>query len=191
MKRLLLLLIPLFIAKSPAYSQDLPDTIYRVQLGNQDVNSTRIWSNDTTRYRYNQMRYYVTTVLPYVEEAVALFNDLHVRLNDPSLTGKARREYIRQKEIVVRTRFEDKIKSLNETQGVLLIKLAARQTGFNIYEQLSDFKGTVAAMKWQLWARIHGFNLNRKYHPEEEPNLEHIMRHLGYPLPAFYATVGP
>jgi hypothetical protein len=176
----------------PAYSQEPDaDTIYHVTLRNQDVNSTRKWANDTVRYHYNQLRYYVTTVLPYVEEATALFNELHTRLSDPSLVGKARREYIRQKEDIVRTRFEDKIRSLNETQGVLLIKLAARQTGFNIYEQLSDFKGSIAAMKWQLWARVHGFNLNRRYHPEEEPTLEHIMRHLGYPLPAFYATANP
>jgi hypothetical protein len=41
-------------------------------------------------------------------------------------------------------------------------------------------------MKWQAWARLHGFNLARKYHPEEEPDLERIMRNLGYPLPRFY-----
>jgi hypothetical protein len=188
MKWQLLLMLLLSISIRPVCGQELPDTVYHVTLGNQDVNSTRLWANDTARYRYNQMRYYITTILPYVEEATALFNELHTRLNDPALLGKARREYIRQKEAVVRTRFEDKIKSLNETQGVLLIKLAARQTGFNIYEQLSEFKGTIAAMKWQLWSRVHGFNLNRKYHPEEEPDLERIMRHLGYPLPPFYAT---
>ena len=68
----------------------------------------------------------------------------------------------------------------------MLIKLVARQTDLNIYHQLADFKGTLPAMKWQAWARMHSFNLNRKYHPEEEPDLEHIMRSLGYPLPAFY-----
>ncbi len=166
------------------------DTIYHVYLNNHDVNDTRKWANDTVRYRYNQMKYYVTTILPYLEEATALFNELHARLSDPALTGKARREYIHDKEDLVRTRFEEKIKGLNETQGVLLIKLAARQTGFNIYHQLSEFKGTVPAMKWQLWARIHGFNLNRRYHPEEEPDLEHIMRSLGYPLPPFYGGEG-
>jgi hypothetical protein len=164
------------------------DTIYRVDLSNHDVAGSRKWENDTVRYRYNQMKYYVTTILPYLKEATELFNELNTKLNDPSISGKQRREYVRSKESFVRVRFEEKIKSLNETQGVLLIKLAARQTGLNIYQQLADFKGAIPAMKWQAWARIHGFNLNRKYHPEDEPDLERIMRSLGYALPEHYGT---
>lgn len=188
MKALLLLLFICLGAVLPAGAQTGGiDTVYHVRLGNHDVNSTRKWANDTARYHYNQMRYYVTTILPYLEEATVLFNELNTKLGQ--LSGKERRAYIREKEALVRSRFEDKIKALNETQGVLLIKLAARQTGLNIYQQLSEFKGTVAALKWQAWARFHRFNLNRRYHPEEEPDLERIMRGLGYPLPKFYEGV--
>src|SRR4051812_49795684 len=153
MKRLLFLLIAISCTahQSGAQSAADADTIYRVELNNQDINSTRLWSNDTARYRYNQMKYYVTTILPYLNEAVALFNELDAKLNKQGLNGKERREYIRTKEALVRSNFEDKIRILNETQGVLLIKLIARQTGFNIYQQLADFKGGVPAMKWQLW----------------------------------------
>lgn len=191
MKWSLLPLLVVMAAVAPAKAQNATDTLYRVSLGNHDVNSTRKWENDTVQYRYNQMKYYVMTILPYLEEATALFNEINQKLNNEGLSGKARRDYIRQKETVVKARFEDKIKALNETQGVLLIKLAARQTGLNLYHQLSEFKGPVAAIKWQAWARLHGFNLNRKYHPEEEPDLERIMRNLGYPLPASYAGTQP
>lgn len=186
--RLPLLMLVVLLLSTVARAQMLAraDTIYRVDLINHDVASTRLWADNSARYHYNQMRYNVTCIMPYLIEATALFNEIHAKLNDPALTGRARKQYIASKEIFVRTRFEEKIKALNETQGVLLIKLAARQTGFNIYQQLADFKGTIPAVKWQTWARIHGFNLNRKYHPEEEPDLEHIMRNLGYPLPAFY-----
>lgn len=170
-----------------AQSASANDTIYRIRLQNQKVESTRTWANDTVQYRYNQKKYYVKTILPYLKEAVVMFNDLNARLNDPALTGAERRKFIHEQEAVVRSRFEDKIRSLNETQGVLLIKLIARQTGFNLYHQLADFKGTIPAMKWQGWARVHGFNLNRRYHPEEEPDLEQIMAGLGYPLPGSYA----
>jgi hypothetical protein len=155
MKRVLLL--ALFIVctadHSNAQASSANDTIYRVELSNYDINSTRLWANDTVRYRYNQMKHYVTIILPYLNEAVAIFNEINARLNEEGLKGKARREYIRGKEAIVRSRFEDRIKTLNETQGVLLIKLVARQTGYNLYEQLADFKGSVPAMKWQLWAK--------------------------------------
>lgn len=186
---LLVLMLAACAGPDQARGQSL-DTLYRVGLRNHDVAGTRLWANDTVQYRYNQKKYYVKTVLPYLDEAVALFNDMHTRLGDPALTGKARREYIRQKESEVRDRFEARIRSLNETQGVLLIKLTARQTGFNIYQQLAEFKGALPALKWQAWARIQGFNLNRRYHPEEEKDLEQIMRSLGYPLPAFYGGSG-
>jgi len=166
------------------------DTIYRVALSNVDKYSTRVWANDTLQYHYNQMKYYVKTILPYLNEAVLLFNEIDQKLNREQLSGRARKRFIKDKENIVKHRFEDKIASLNETQGVLLIKLIARQTGLNLYQQLSDFKGTFPAIKWQAWARFHGFNLNRKYQPNEEHDLEQIMRSLGYPLPAFYGGVG-
>jgi hypothetical protein len=189
MKRIMLSGLLMLRAAMSASAQAKADTIYRISLDTQDVTSTRIWANDTVRYHYNQMKYNVKTILPYLDEAVALFNELDARLHDPVLKGTARRDYIRGKEAHVRSRFEERIRSLNETQGVLLIKLIARQTGFNIYQQLADFKGALPAMKWQAWARLHRFNLNRKYHPEEEPDLEHIMRSLGYPLPRYSGAV--
>lgn len=149
---------------------------------------TARFANDTARYRYNQMKYYVTTILPYVEAATSLFKDIDAKANDQSVSKKERKRYIATKEDQVRTEFEDKVRSLNVTQGVLLIKLIARQTDMNIYEMLQEFKNPVTAVKWQMWARVHGLNLDRKYRPDEERDLENIMEELGYPLPASYAA---
>jgi hypothetical protein len=172
-------------AQTPVASDD--EKTLMVRLENVNVVSSRIWDNDTVRYRYNQMRYYVTTILPYLNEAVQLFSEIDAKLHDPNLDRQSRKAFIKEKETLVRTRFEDQIRDLNTTQGVLLMKLIARQTGLNLYEMLSEFKSPIAAMKWQTWAKINGFNLNRKYHPHDEPDLEHIMDGLGYPLPVFYA----
>ncbi len=187
MKRIFLLPAVLLLLSTASRAQEV-DTIYRVNLPTYNLRDTRLWADWHDRYRYNQMRYYVTTVMPYVLEATQIFNQLNEEL--PGLRGQARRSYVRRQEALVRTRFEEKIEALNETQGVLLIKLVTRQTGLNLFQQIQDFKGTFAALKWQGWARLHGFNLNRKYHPEEEPDLEHIMNGLGYPLPAAYSLAG-
>lgn len=181
MKRMLLCFILLLCIRNAQAQADIPDTVYYYNLPPQNVNSTRKWANDTVRYHYNQKKYYVKTILPYLAAATTLFNDLNTNLN--ILSGRPRRQYVAQKEEAVRTQFENKIKSLNETQGVLLIKLIARQTGLNIYHSLSEYKGTIAAIKWQTWARLHGFNLNKRYDPTDDPDLEQIMESLGYPLP--------
>ena len=160
-----------------------PDTVLVVHLENFDAKSTRKWANDTARYRYNQMRHYVTIVLPYVNAATTLFIDINNKLAT-GIRGKDKRRYIAAQESAMRNQFEDKVKNLNETQGVLLIKLIQRQTGLNLYSILEETKGTLPAMKYGAWARLNGLNLSRKYHPEDEADLERIMQNLGYPLRA-------
>lgn len=162
------------------------DTMYVATLPEVSVHDK--FKNDTARYRYNQMKYYVKSVMPYVNAASSLFKELDAKLNQPGITKAEKRKFVAAKEELMRTQFEDKVKSLNTTQGALIIKLIARQTGVNIYNILSEVKNPVTAMKWQAWARLNGANINRKYYPEEEPMLEDIMESLGYPLPSFNNT---
>lgn len=146
------------------------------------------WANDTDRYHYNQMKYYVTTILPYLNAATQLFTEVDNKLQDPGLSNRERKQFIGTKEEAMRTRFEDKIRDLNVTQATLLVKLIARQTDVNIYEMLGEFKNRFTAIKWQMWARMNGMNLDKKYDPREERDLENIMEELGYPLPAYYTA---
>ncbi len=162
------------------------DSAVLFRLPNVDVNGGRNWSNDTIRYQYNQMKHYVTTILPYLQAATAMMDELNRLEQDPSISKRQRKSFINQKEDEMKQRFETEIKQLNETQGVLLVKLIARQSGENIYGKMEEYKTTFYALKWQAWARLHGFNLNRRYDPYDEPMLEHIMQSLGYPLPAKY-----
>lgn len=162
------------------------DTTLLVKLPNVNINSQRNWSNDTIRYQYNQMKYYVTTILPYLNAASSIMEELNQKEQDPNISKRERKAFVNTKEDEIRRRFENEISALNETQGVLLVKLIARQSGANIYSKMETYKNSFYALKWQAWARFHGFNLNKKYDPFEEPMLEHIMQSLGYPLPAKY-----
>lgn len=163
------------------------DSAYNVLLRTIVVKAR--WKNDTERYRYNQEKFYVTTVMPYVNAATALFKDVNAKMEDESMGRKERKRYIGMKEDEMRTQFEDKVKNLNVTQGVLLVKLIARQTDINIYKMLVKFKNPIVALKWQTWARLNGMNLDKRYHPEDEPMLENIMEELGYPLPGSYSNL--
>lgn len=162
-----------------------PDTLLHVTMDTVLVTAERAWANDTVRYRYNQTKYYVTTILPYVKDAVRMYDELEAKTS-AGLSRKERRAFVKEKEAELKQRFEAEVKELNETQGVLLVKLVARQTGMNIYDMLQEYKGVVAATKWLAWGRLNGFNISRKYNPDSEVMLENIMEELGYPLPEFY-----
>jgi hypothetical protein len=188
MKKFFLFAVAVFYVV-PAFCQQAssaaPDTLYAGQLKEVDVIAR--WKNDTERYRYNQMKYYVTTILPYLDAATKLFKEINAKLEEPDLGRRERKEFLNSKEDEMRTQFEDKLRALNVTQGVLLVKLIARQTDMNIYHSLLEFRNPLIAIKWQAWARLHGLNLDKKYHPEDERYLELIMYDLGYPLPEAYA----
>lgn len=173
----------MMFGKLPAQTTD---SLYGGQLKEASVHSR--WKSDLDRYHYNQTKYYITTILPYVNATTQLFKEVNEKENDPSISRKEYKRFITARQDEMKNRFEDKIKALNVTQGQLLIKLIARQTNLNIYKMVSEVKNPIAAMKWQSWALLNGMNLDRKYHPEEEPMLESIMNELGYPLPDGYAS---
>lgn len=167
------------------------DTTLIFRLDEVNVSADRKWSNESVRYKYNQMKYYVKTILPYLDKATVLFRELDEKVNNKSINRKQRRAFVNAKEDELRDNFENEVKKLNETQGVLLVKLIGRQTGVNIYSMLNEFKNPLTAIKWQAWAKLNGFNLNRRYVPDEELMLEHIMQSLNYPLPDIYGERKP
>lgn len=188
MKTMIVLIVSaLCFVGTVSFAQSLStDTLYTSQL--REVSIKAPWKNDLERYHYNQTKHYVKIVLPYVNAATKLFNEINAKSEDPSVSRKERRQFIANKQEEMKAQFEDKVKGLNTTQGVLLVKLIARQTNLNIYKMVADIKNPLVAMKWQSWAMVNGMNLDKKYHPEDEADLENIMYELGYPLPQGYAA---
>jgi hypothetical protein len=185
MQKLLLIILLLSGLFSTRLSAQEVDTVLMVRLKEVQVTDSRKWKNDTARYRFNQMRHYVETILPYLNAATKVFKEIDEAVSS-DVSRKERKRLVGAKEDELRVQFEDKVKALNETQGVLLIKLIGRQTGVNIYSILQEFKNPLTAIKWQAWARMNGFNLNKKYDPKDEVLLEQVMLSLGYDLPDFY-----
>jgi hypothetical protein len=163
----------------PTNSQEEPE--YHIDLNEALIVEKKLFKNDTLKYRYNQMKYYVKTILPYVDEAVRMFN--YIDSSSMNMSKRNRRKFIRSNEKEIKEKFEDKLASLNITQGRYLVKLIHRQIRLNCYDVIKDLKNPVTAAYYQSWARLNGINLNEDYNPEKEPDLERIMRSLGYPLP--------
>ncbi|MBK7764317.1 MAG: DUF4294 domain-containing protein [Bacteroidetes bacterium] len=153
------------------------DTL-QLQLNEAVVVSTRLFTDDTARYRYNQMKHYVKMILPLVDTAVNMFHDIDEKSKD--MNRKQRKVYIRSRESDIRINFEDRLKNLNITQGRLLVKLINRQLDRNCYTIVKELKNPITAAYYQSVARLNGINLNEDYLPEENHDLEMIMRNLGY-----------
>lgn len=152
--------------------------IYHIDLNETVILASHIFSNDTDRYRYNQMKHYVKIVLPYANEAIKMFYE--IEHNTADLNKRNKRKYIRSQEKNIKENFEDKLQELNITQGRLLVKLINRQLDNNCYDIVKELKNPFAAAYYQAWAKLNGIDLNDDYHPENEVDLERIMKSLGY-----------
>ncbi len=163
----------------PTISSDkgTPPT-YHINLNEATVVASHVFSNDTDRYRYNQMKHYVKIVLTYANAAIKTFYEIEQAT--ASMNKRSKRKYIKTKENEIKINFEDKLKDLNITQGRLLVKLINRALKTNCYNIVKELKNPVTAAYYQGWGKLNGIDLNDDYNPENEPELERIMRSLGY-----------
>jgi hypothetical protein len=73
--------------------------------------------------------------------------------------------------------FEGALHSMTITQGALLLKLIARETGLSSYDIIHDYKNRVAAGFWQAIAKLFDNDLKSKYDPEgADKDIEELVQ---------------
>ncbi|MEO5909583.1 MAG: DUF4294 domain-containing protein [Pelobium sp.] len=129
--------------------------------------------------KYRRLRYNVLKVLPYARFAGQRYKQLE---RDLAITADKRKQkaLVKGCEKEVKDLFNSKIKDLSISQGEVLIKLIDRETGNSSYALVKDLKGNVSAFVMQSVARIFGHDLKSTYDPEQERDIESIVRSAGY-----------
>ncbi len=150
------------------------DTIAIAGLDEVEIKGARLFRNEKDRIRYTQMRYNAKKVLPYVVEAVKLFEDIQADTKDMKSGKKIRRVNDVQKEL--QSRFEKPLKSLYRSQGVILVQMIERETNRSLYSILDEYKGTLSAFYWQTLGSFYQFDLRETYDPAKDPMLESVLR---------------
>jgi len=72
--------------------------------------------------------------------------------------------------------YENSLKNLTVTQGAILVKLIARETGQSVYELISEFKNPFSAFYWNKLSGLYGYSLKQDYDPQEDRDIEIIVR---------------
>ncbi len=143
------------------------------------ITDSRIFKSQADRDNYNRLRYNVLKVLPYARFAAQRYAKLQ---RDLALTGDKRQQkvLINACETEIKTIFSKEIKDLTISQGEVLIKLIDRETGNTSYSMVKDLKGGFNAFILQSAARLFGHDLKETYDPEEQKDIESILRQAGY-----------
>ena len=83
---------------------------------------------------------------------------------------------MKQAEKELKEQFEDDIKGLTHSQGILLIKLIDRETGESSFELIEEFRGKILAVFYQAIGKLFGYDLKMTYDPDgEDKEIEKIV----------------
>jgi len=90
---------------------------------------------------------------------------------------KEKKKLLKQAEEDLVSQFEEDIKNMTFSQGVILLKLVDRETGTTSFEIVKEFRGTLRAFFWQSLGVIFGINLKTEYDPQgDDKNIEQIVQ---------------
>lgn len=137
------------------------------------------FSSKEAEARYLRLRYNVAKVLPYAHYAQQRYEQLY---RDLAMTSSKReqRRLVKTCENEIKDMFNREVKKLTVTQGKILVKLIDRQTGQSSYEVVRELRGGVTAFFYQSIAKMFGHNLKSQYDPQEDLEIESVLRSLGY-----------
>tara|TARA_B110000879_G_scaffold13842_1_gene17226 strand:- start:447 stop:1022 length:576 start_codon:yes stop_codon:yes gene_type:complete len=117
----------------------------------------------------------VKKVMPYAKLAAFRLQMMDDNLNQ--LTSKrAKTKYIKATEDAIKDEFISQLKKLTLSQGKLLIKLIHRETGNTTYEILKKYRGSASTMFYGMWAKMYSANIDTKYDPIEDFQIEYIIK---------------
>lgn len=139
------------------------------------VTARRTFKTEEDRIRYLRLERNVLRVLPYAIYAQKRYEQLDRELAMANNRREERR-FIKQCEDEIKQKFNAEIKNLSISQGKILIKLVQRQTGNTSYDLVKDMKGGLSAFFFQSVASVFGHNLKATYDPEEDFEIENIIR---------------
>jgi len=124
------------------------------------VKQRREWQRNQDEYA--RLRYNVYLVYPYAVAASLILKDVDSVL--ASLYSKeAKQQFKQRKEDELNRKFKHELEDLTITQGQILIKLIARQTGKPCYQIVKELKGGFNAGIWQAVALLFNNNLRNTY----------------------------
>lgn len=127
-----------------------------------------------------QLEYSVHKVYPYARRFAEILNGIDKELATLDKNSK-KRKLIKEREEALFAAYESQVRSFNEQQGRVFVKMVYRQTGHTMYDIVKDKRTTIQAMFWQSMTQVWDIDLHSQYHPASNQwdwLMESYVRHL-------------
>ncbi|MBP1675708.1 MAG: hypothetical protein H6Q20_267 [Bacteroidetes bacterium] len=115
-------------------------------------------------------------VYPYALKTRKIIDSLNIELAKTSDKSEQKR-MINQTEKMLFKEYETAIRTMNSSQGKVLLKLIARETNKTGYQIIKDFKGGFSATFWYAIGKVFSTDLKTEYKKEEGDSIyEEILQ---------------
>lgn len=118
----------------------------------------------------------IKKVYPYAKLAAAKMK-YYDQMAQNATSERDRDKINKRAEEDLKAQFEADIKTMNRSQGKLLIKLIDRETGKSSYEIIKLSRGTFRAIFWQSMSSVFGLSLKERYEKDgDDASIELIIQ---------------
>lgn len=157
----------------PAIVDDCGDTILMVELQDVSITSPRTFDNSEDYKKYQRYRRAAVIAYPYAVEAIKVFRQLEQETADMR-KGK-RKKYAKHLQKDMKEKFEDPLKKLTRTQGLVLTKMIEKELNTSTYDLIKALRGGLTARYWSTMGGFYGYKLKSGYQQGEDAILDMVL----------------
>jgi len=149
------------------------DTVIVADLNDVAIAAPRKFDSNEDYRHWLRLRYHASKVYPYAVDAVRLFRELEDYSQDAK--KRDRKKHIKRLRKELKVKYEDPLRNLTKTQGMVLTKMLERELEMPTHELIKSVRGNINATFWTQTAKLWGYNLKEGYNPETDPILESVL----------------
>lgn len=137
----------------------------------------KVFNDPILQARYSRLKRNALIVYPYGKIAIQTIVEVEDSLQKIK-NDKDRKKFLKSKDEAMKKLFEDRLKNLTKNQGYILIEMIERETNMSMHDIIKNYRGGFKAFYWNTFGKFYGYDLKNVYHPEQDPDLENILKTL-------------
>lgn len=149
------------------------DTIFMSQLNEFQLTSVQNMNQEEKRL-YRKYRRYALKVYPYALDAIKIFKEVEYATN--TMSKRKRKKYIKKLSKDLKKEFEDPLRNLTRTQGLILMKMIEKELDTPMYSLIQDLRGSSSSFYWNMTGKIYGYDLKSGYVQGADPIMDAVLK---------------
>lgn len=149
------------------------DTLFFSQLTEFQLTGVQNMNQEEKRL-YRKYRRYALKVYPYALDAIKIFKEVEYATNN--MSSRKRKKYIKKLSKDLKNEFEEPLRGLTRTQGLILMKMIEKELDTPMYDLIRDLRGKTSSFYWNMTGKIYGYDLKNGYVVGDDKIMDAVLQ---------------